>query len=120
MVKQIAAERRNWIRAKRVLSIEYRLNKSSRKRFDTDWHLSTTQDMSLGGLAFYTDKEYKVGDIIELHVVMSGILDIFNGYGKVIRVEKKRSGTYFLVAVKFVSNKLIHRKAKSYKPAKRL
>ena len=120
MVKQITVERRNWIRARRILSIEYRLKKNSRKPFDVDWHLSTTQDMSLGGLTFYTDQEYKTGDTLELHVVMSGILDIFNGYGKIIRMEKKRSGTYFLVAVKFINDRLTYRKAKSYKPVKRM
>ena len=120
MVKQTVDERRHSVRAKRVLSIEYRLNKNSRKHADTEWHLSTTQDMSLGGLAFYTDIEYKEGDILELHVVMSGILDIFNGYGKIVRIDKKQSGTYFLVAVKFINNKLNRRRAKSYRSAKRL
>lgn len=120
MVKQIVDERRHSVRAKRVLSIEFRLNKSSRKTANTEWHLSTTQDMSLGGLAFYTDIEYKEGDILELHVVMSGILDIFNGYGKIVRIDKKRSGSYYLVAVKFLTNKLNRRNAKSYQPAKRL
>ena len=120
MVKQIIDERRHSVRAKRILSIEFRLAKSLRKHVNTEWHLSTTQDMSLDGLAFYTDIEYKEGDTLELHVVMSGILDIFNGYGKIVRIEKKRSGTYYLVAVKFLNNKLNGRRAKSYQPAKRL
>jgi hypothetical protein len=114
MKKQMAEERRFWVRAKRVLSIQYRLVKSRRKSADGSWHLSTTQDMSFGGLSFYTDQEYRKEDVLELHVVMSGILDIFNGLGKVVRVEKKATGSYFLVAVKFVEQK---RQAKSYRKA---
>ncbi len=120
MVKQAVRERRNWVRAKRVLSIEFRLKKGSRKGGDSDWHLSTTHDMSLGGLTFFTDIEYRMGDTLELHVVMSGILDIFNGLGKIVRIEKKKSGSYFLVAVRFLSNKLTYRKAKAYTSKKRL
>ena len=57
MVKQMTDERRFWVRAKRVLSIQYRLIKSRRKEIDRAWHLSTTQDMSYGGLSFYTDRK---------------------------------------------------------------
>jgi len=112
MTKQTTEERRFWVRAKRVLSIQYRLVKSRRKSADKAWHLSTTQDMSYGGLSFYTDQEFKKEEVLELHVVMSGILDIFNGLGKVVRVERKATGSYFLTAVKFVEQK---RQAKSYK-----
>jgi hypothetical protein len=112
MMKQSIEERRFWVRAKRVLSIQYRLTKTRRKNADKAWHLSTTQDMSFGGLSFYTDQEFKKDEILELHVVMSGILDIFNGTGKVVRVERKETGSYFLTAVKFVEQK---RQAKSYK-----
>ena len=70
---------------------------------------------SLGGLAFFSDIEYRAGDIIEIHVVMSGILDIFKGFGKVIRVERKKTGVYFLIAVKFLESAK-QRRAKTYKP----
>lgn len=113
MVKQMTQERRFWVRAKRVLSIQYRLVKSRRKNLDTSWHLSMTEDMSYGGLSFYTDQEYKKGEVLELHVVMSGILDIFNGFGKVVRAQRKATGSYFLTAVEFVE-RTRRRGAKSY------
>ena len=102
MVKQIVQERRRHIRAKHILSIQYRLAQSQRKDADQDWRLSTTQDMSPEGLSFYTDREYGKGDILDIHVVMSGILDVFKGHGEVVRVERKRSGACVLAAVKFV------------------
>jgi len=115
MVKADPKERRSWVRAKRVLSIQYRLSQSKRKSVSKEWNLSTTQDMSLGGLTFYTDAEYKAGDVLEIHVVMSGILDIFKGFGKVVRAQKKKSGGYFTVAIKFLENKTKVREAKSYR-----
>ena len=112
MTKQTTQERRYWVRAKRVLSIQYRLVKSRRKNAEKAWYLSTTQDMSFGGLSFYTEQEFRKEEVLELHVVMSGILDIFNGLGKVVRVERKATGSHFLTAVKFVEQT---RQAKSYK-----
>ena len=102
MVKQVVQEHRRYIRAKHILSIQYRLAQSQRKDTDYDWRLSTTQDMGLEGLSFYTDREYCKGDILDIHVVMSGILDVFKGYGEVVRIERKKSGACVLAAVKFV------------------
>ncbi|MDP8211809.1 MAG: PilZ domain-containing protein [Candidatus Zapsychrus exili] len=114
MVKQANKEKRQWIRAKRILSIQHRLSKPRAKGSAVmPWRLSTTQDMSIGGLAFYSDFEYRANEIVDVHVVMSGILDIFKGSCKVIRVEKKKTGAYYLVAVKFIDKK---RKAKTYRP----
>ena len=121
MVKATSVqERRIWSRAKRVLSLQFRLVNRQNKEYKDQWHLSTTQDMSLGGLAFYTDIEYRQGDILEVHVVMSGVLDIFNGLAKVVRLEKRKSAAYFLVAVEYIDNKQKSRKAKTYTSAKRI
>ena len=120
MVKQASAERRQWLRARRILSIQFRLAKKQRQHADSGWHLSTTQDMSLGGLTFYTDVEYRSGDILEIHVVMSGVLDIFNGYAKIVRLERKKTGAYYFVAVQFITNKPKRRSAKSYHLTKRI
>ncbi len=115
MVKQSSIEQRQWVRAKRILSVQHRLANLQKKALDSEWRLSTTYDMSLGGLAFFSDIEYRQGDIIDIHVVMSGILDIFRGFGKVVRVERKKTGAYFLVAVKFLETPK-KRNAKTYKP----
>ena len=114
MVKVDWTERRGFIRAKRVLSIEYHLVKSARRRIDPSWRLSTTQDMSLGGLTFFTDVEFRPGDILGVKVVMSGVLDIFKGPCRVVRVEKKRTGAYFLTAVQFMNTRQKSRSARSY------
>ena len=113
MVKQ-GAERRNYIRAKHVLTIQFRLCKSLKKETDRTWHLSTTHDMSYGGLAFYTNIEYKKGDILELNVVMSGVLDIYKGKAKVIRVEQKKRDSSFLIAVEYELTPKRSRAAKSF------
>lgn len=103
-------ERRQSIRAKRVLSIEYRLAGKKNER----WNLSTTEDMSLGGLSFYSEEQYRSGAKLEIHVVMSGVLDIYKGNATVVRSEKRSNGVVFLVAVKFDISK---RPASSYKAA---
>jgi len=67
--------------------------------------------MSLSGLLFVSALAYHSKDIIELQVVMSGILDIFNGYGKVVRATRNKGG-YYHVAVKYVDLKSKRRPAK--------
>ncbi|HPB69072.1 MAG TPA: PilZ domain-containing protein [Candidatus Omnitrophota bacterium] len=105
MVKQPIGEMRQALRAKRILSIQFRIVKTRIRKADKRWHLSTTHDMSFLGLAFFSDIPLHVDDIIEMNVVMSGILDIFKGYGQVVRVEKKAAGVFFLIAIKFVDYK---------------
>jgi len=99
-------ERREAIRAKRILNIQYRLAKSRYKSGDRRWHLSTTHDMSAKGLAFLSDVPYHIGDILELHTVMSGVIDVIKGFGKVIRIEQKRRSAAYLLAVQFVDSKI--------------
>ncbi|HBO97827.1 MAG TPA: hypothetical protein DE315_01475 [Candidatus Omnitrophica bacterium] len=102
MVKPMIKERRGYSRAKRILSIEYRLYKSRRRPADQQWHLSTTEDIGPESLSFYSDYEYHQGDILDVRVVMSGVLDVFNGRGEVIRVDQKRMGACFFVAVRLI------------------
>ncbi len=119
MVKQKINDRRSAERAKRVLSIQYRLVQKGKKTEISDWHLSATEDMSFGGLSFLCDTELKIGSALELHVVMSGVLDVYNGLGKVIRAERKKTGAYYKIAVKFVQSVTQKRSAKTYKSKKK-
>lgn len=104
MVRQSVEERRNGIRAKRVLSIQYRLSKTKTKNRDFSWYLSTTQDMSISGLSFLSEKPFSQNDVLELKVVMSGVLDIFSGSAKIVRCERNVGAAYYLVGVKFVAS----------------
>ncbi len=96
-------ERRCCSRATRILSIEYRLYKSRHQHNDPNWHLSTTEDVSAAGLSFYSDYEYRPGDILDVRVVMSGLLEVFKGQGTVARSEQKRLGACYFVALRFAS-----------------
>lgn len=101
-------ERRRAIRARRVLSIQFRLIKSrGRAVADSHWHLSTTQDMSAVGISFLSEVPFRLTDVLELHMVLSGVIDIYKGSGKVVRVEEKVPGRSYLVAVQFTENKKI-------------
>ncbi|MCD4780931.1 MAG: PilZ domain-containing protein [Candidatus Omnitrophica bacterium] len=113
MSKPSSGDRRAFVRAKRVLSINYRIQKSRKKNIDSSWGLSTTHDMSFNGVSFYSDCDFIKGDILEIHVLMSGVLDIFKGYGRVVRVEKKKSGAFYFIAVKFIDKKDLNRAKKS-------
>lgn len=114
MVKQTNEDRRQGVRAQRILSIQYRLIKGCSKSADKHWHLSTTSDMSIVGVSFLSDVLYHVDDVLEINVVMSGILDIFKGYGQVVRVEKKETGSFCLIALKFVSEPALSRNLKNH------
>ncbi len=93
-------ERRGCSRATRILSIEYRLYKSRRQHSDPNWHLSTTEDVSPAGLSFYSDYEYRPGDILDVRVVMSGLLEVFKGQCEVVRAEQKRLGACYFIALR--------------------
>lgn len=111
MNKQIL-ERRRGIRAKRIITIRHRLSKRNGKALKTDWQLSTTKDMSVSGLLFLSSQEYKKGDVLEVQVVLSGVLDIFNGYAEVVRIDKAKKNIY--AAVKYIQVKSTKRPAKKY------
>ena len=105
-------ERRDSIRAKRIITVRHRLVKHNNRKVNTMWQLSTTENMSLSGLLFVSAFAYHIGDIVELQVVMSGVLDIFNGFGKVMRISRNKGG-YYHVGVKYVELKPKSRSAKS-------
>ncbi len=94
-------ERRDSVRAKRVITVRHRRIKHKGRKVEAAWQWSTTRNMSLSGLLFVSALPYEADDIVELQVVMSGVLDIFNGYGKVIRVMHNKGG-YYHVGVKYV------------------
>lgn len=102
MNKKSQSERRQYIRAKRALKIEYRLYKHKGIVVDGAWQASLTENMSAVGILFKSDIHYTVDDIIQLRVVMAGILDVFRGFGRVVRVEKAKAGSQFLIAIAFV------------------
>lgn len=110
MIPKDPAERRKGIRAKRIITIRHRLVKRNGRKVKRDWMLSTTENMSISGLLFLSPLEYKKGDLLELQVVMSGVLDIFNGFGEVVRIDEKKGREY--VAVKYVDLKPKKRSAK--------
>jgi len=105
-------DRRDSIRAKRIVTVRHRLIKHNNHKVNSMWQLAATENMSVSGLLFVSALEYHPGDIIELQVVMSGILDIFNGYGKVIRACRNKGG-YYQIGVKYVDLKMKRRAAKS-------
>lgn len=102
MVQQAVYERRYSTRAKRVLGVQFKLVKGQRNDARKDWNLSTTEDMGAGGLSFYTDREFSAGDCLELQVIISGMMDVYTGHARVVRVERMAYGACFLIAVKFI------------------
>lgn len=115
MVHHSSSERRDSVRIRRIVTVRHRLNKRDGKKYEDIWQLSTTEDMSYSGLLFSSALPYKVNDVVELQVVMSGVLYLFNGYGRVVRVIEQKNG-YFQVAVRYVDLKARPRHAKSLAP----
>ena len=105
-------ERRDSVRAPRIITVRHRLVKHKGRRTESMWQLSTTENMSLSGLLFVSALPYGTGDVVELQVVMSGVLDIFNGYGEVMRTSRNKGG-YYHVGVKYVDLKPQKRSAKT-------
>ncbi len=112
MIKTNFQERRDSVRVKRIVTVRHRLYKRGNKKREDIWQLATTQDMSYSGLLFTSALPYQVDDILELQVVMSGVLYLFNGYGRVVRVAENNKNFYH-TAVKYVDLKSRHRDAKT-------
>jgi len=62
---------------------------------------------------FLSPVSYRVGDVIDLEVVMSGMIDIYSGQAKVVRIQES-SAKSFDVAAKYVEVKFKPRSAKSH------
>lgn len=105
-------DRRDSIRANRIVTVRHRCVKHKGKKVSNPWQISLTENMSLSGLLFVSPIGYEKEDIIEIEVVMSGILDIFKGFGEVIRSTQHKAGHYY-IAVKYVDLKPKTRSAKS-------
>ena len=106
-------ERRDSIRVRRVTAVHHRLIKHKNRKVNSVWQLATAENMSLSGLLFVSALVYQPDDIIELRVVMAGVLDIFNGFGKVVRVFPNKDG-YYQIGVKYVDLKSKSRSAKTF------
>ena len=107
MVKQILKERRRYARVRRIMSVQFKLVKSQKRMTDKSWGLSTTEDMSIEGLSFYADREYKPGDILSVHVIMSGVTDVYEGYGRIVRMVCQKSSGCYLIGVKFIDKDVV-------------
>ena len=105
MIKNSIAERRRSIRAERILNIRHRLYRRGEKTFNGPAYISFTQNMSHNGILFHSSAPYQVGDVVEVEVVLSGVLDIFRGYGKVVRVDKRPSRPVYSVAIQLIDFK---------------
>ena len=98
-------DRRRAPRAPRILSIWHRLYKRKGKEGGFPWHVSVTENMSVTGILFHSSAPYLVGDIIELEVLLSGALNIFQGFAKVVRVDRGRKKGSYSIAVMLVNLK---------------
>ena len=106
-------ERRKGERVSRVVAIRHRLIKRFGRKSSSQWSLSTTKNMSHSGLLFLSSVPYRKGDILELQVVMSGIIEVYRGQAQVVRVIEV-GNTSFDVGVKNLLPKAPPRKAKSH------
>ena len=97
-------ERRDSIRADRIVTVKHRLVKHKGRKVSSPWQMSLTENMSLSGLLFVSAIAYGKDDLIELEVVMAGILDLFKGFAQVVRSVRHKAGHY-CVAVKYVDLK---------------
>jgi hypothetical protein len=106
-------ERRRGERVNRVVAIRHRLIARRGSKGASQWSLSTTKNMSYSGFLFLSSTPYFKGDILELQVVMSGVIDIYRGHAEVVRVTEVGS-RLFDVGVKNVLPKAPPRKAKTH------
>ncbi len=114
-------ERRDSIRAHRIVTVKHRRVQHKGRKVSDKWQLALTENMSLSGLLFVSAIDYEKDDVIEVEVVMSGLLDLFKGFGQVVRSIRQKAG-HSHVAIKYIQlkPKTKNRSAKSIlkKPSK--
>ena len=106
-------ERRNGVRANRVIAVKHCLIKRGGRKYEPHWSLSTTKNMSVSGILFMSEIEYNPGDVLELEVVMSGMIDVYKGPAEVVR-SRLASYTSYDIAAKYLEVKPPSRPAKSH------
>ena len=105
-------ERRILLRADRIVAVKHRLIERNSKIYPGVWSLSTTKNMSASGLLFLSDISYKLGDTLEMSVVISGVIDIVKGTAKVVRIIEN-GNTSFDIAVKYIRKPVSNRFTKT-------
>ena len=98
-------DRRSALRAPRILNIRHRLRKRRGKTVDSPWYVSMTENMSGSGILFRSSVAYLIGDTVELEVIFSGVLDIFRGFARVVRVDKDKARRGYPIAVTLIDLK---------------
>ncbi len=116
MMNNSMEDRRRAPRAPWILSIRHHLYKRKGKEGGFPWHVSLTENMSVNGILFHSSAPYLVGDTIELEVFLSGALNVFQGFAKVVRVEKGGTKGGYSIAVMLMDLK---RKAQRKKTGKK-
>ena len=113
-IKQNAfEERRDSVRAKRIITVRHRLIKHNNRKVNSMWQLAVTENMSLSGLLFVSALVYITPAIsLNSRSLWPVSFDIFNGFGKVIRNTRNKNGSY-QIAVKYVDLKSKRRSAKT-------
>ncbi len=69
--------------------------------------------MSITGLLFLSDVSYRIGDTVEISVVISGVIDIVKGLAQVVRVIENGDTSYD-IAVRFLIDKPKKRAARKH------
>ena len=98
-------DRRSALRAPRILNIRHRLYKRKGKMVDSPWYVSMTENMSGNGILFHSSAAYLVGDTVELEVIFYGVLDVFRGFARIVRVDKGKAGGGYPIAVTLIDLK---------------
>ena len=121
MVRAKIPERRKFPRTKHVLCIYHRLYKRKGKLAQSHWNSSITENMSLGGVLFASNVHYQLNDLLQLKVFMSGALNVFEGYGKVVRIDHRRVISIYKTAICFAppKNKTLPKAKSKTKPRKK-
>lgn len=101
MINSEINERRRSMRAYRILNVRHRLHKRSVPP-NKSWNLTVTENMSAYGILFTSPIPYSIDDIIEMEVVMSGVLDVFKGYARVVWAAKRKKSNAYSIGVEYV------------------
>lgn len=110
------AENRKSIRAERSFDIRHRLSKQNRQRVIEPWIMSKTKDISSSGICFASPVLYQKDDILDIEVMTAGIIEVYKGLAKVVRIQEQWG--HYYTALMFIEKKDIvpkkHRYAKKH------
>ncbi len=95
-------ERRKYKRKVKSYRARFKIRSDKAQEMEAyDWDSVFFYNISVGGAAFFCNKDLGIGALLDLNIDVSKSTPTINCVGKIIRIDKTRHTSMFGIAIKF-------------------